>query len=60
MTPTQPLTAVRLAGFIWLLLAPLVWLGAALSKMDTAERYNTARPGYSTGGRRYWRSNWRI
>lgn len=40
MKDAQPLTAVRLAGFIWLLLSPLVWLGAALSKMDTAERYN--------------------
>lgn len=40
MTPAQPLTAVRLAGFVWLLLAPLVWLGAALSKMGTTERYN--------------------
>lgn len=40
MTDARPLTAVRLAGFIWLLVAPLVWLGAALSKMDTAERYN--------------------
>lgn len=40
MTGTRPLTAVRLAGFIWMLLAPFVWLGAAFSKMDTAERYN--------------------
>lgn len=40
MTDRRQLTAVRLAGFIWLLLAPLVWLGAALSKMDTPERYN--------------------
>ena len=40
MKATQPLTAVRLAGFIWLLLAPVLWLGAALSKMDTVERYN--------------------
>lgn len=40
MTSKQSLAAVRLAGFIWLLLSPLVWLGAALSKMDTTERYN--------------------
>ena len=40
MTATQPFTATRLAGFVWLLLAPLVWLGAALSKIDSPERYN--------------------
>ena len=40
MTRTQPLTAARLAGFIWLLLAPLVWLGAAVSKMESDESYN--------------------
>jgi peptidoglycan/LPS O-acetylase OafA/YrhL len=40
MNARPPLTSTRLAGFVWLLLAPLAWLGAALSKMDTPERYN--------------------
>ena len=40
MESTQPLTAVRLAGFVWLVCTPFLWLGAALSKMESVEQYN--------------------
>ena len=37
---TLPFELVHGAGTLWLLSAPFIWLGAALSKMDTLERYN--------------------
>jgi hypothetical protein len=40
VTSIQPLTAARMVSAIWLLLAPLVWLGAAVSKMESNEHYN--------------------
>ena len=40
MTETLPPNVVQGAGLLWLLATPLLWLGAALSKMDTVDHYN--------------------
>ena len=40
MTERLPVNVVQAAGLLWLLSAPVLWLGSALSKMDTLERYN--------------------
>ena len=42
------LRLVQAAGLLWIVIAALFWLGAALSKMETLERYNV-QLGVMTG-----------
>jgi hypothetical protein len=40
MTERLPVNVVQGAGLLWMLSAPVILLGSALSKMDTPVRYN--------------------
>lgn len=39
MKKRLPVDAVQGMGLLWLLSTPLIWLGSAISKMETLERY---------------------
>lgn len=39
MKISTPFSVVKAAGVVWAITAPLLWLGAVLSKMETIERY---------------------
>lgn len=40
MKKRLPVDAVQGMGLLWLLSTPLIWLGSAISKMETLDRYN--------------------
>ena len=48
MTRRLPVNVVQGMGLLWLLSTPLIWLGSAISKMETLERYDVQLAAFSS------------
>jgi hypothetical protein len=47
MAKRLPVNVVQGMGLLWLLSTPLYWLGSAISKMDTPDRYKVQLAAFS-------------